>query len=114
MGHWFPCGSHALRLGLITLYRWYVTRLTTFPLVVWTVHSKKPLHKHKCSKDEMNPEAKVLAADALAGAAPVVAPTNVAEDPIHAVLRACGVALLAACMTFINVEGLYLLTGCLH
>jgi hypothetical protein len=60
----------------------------------------------------MDPEAKVLAADALAGAAPVVAlatgiaPANVAEDPIHAVLRAYGVALLAACMTFINVEGL--------
>jgi hypothetical protein len=54
----------------------------------------------------------VLAADAVAGAAPVVAaaagvaPTNVAEDPIHAVLRTCGVALLAAHMTFINVESL--------
>ena len=61
----------------------------------------------------MDPEAEVLAADAVAGAGPVVAtaaagiaPANVAEDPIHAVLRTCGVALLAARMTFINVEGL--------
>ena len=59
----------------------------------------------------MDPEAVVLAADAIAGAAPVitaagVAPANIAEDPIHAVLRTCGVALLAAHMTFINVEGL--------
>jgi hypothetical protein len=45
----------------------------------------------------MNPEAEVLAADAFAGAAPVVgtaaagiAHANVAEDPIHAVLRTCG------------------------
>jgi hypothetical protein len=54
----------------------------------------------------------VLSADAVAGAAPVIAaaagiaPANVAEDPIHAVLRTCGVALLAARMTFINVKGL--------
>ena len=53
----------------------------------------------------------MLAADAVAGAAPFVAaagvaPANVAEDPIHAVLRTCGVALLAAHMTFINVESL--------
>jgi hypothetical protein len=49
----------------------------------------------------MDPEAEVLAADAVAGAAPVVAaaagiaPANVAEDPIHAVLRICGVALFS-------------------
>ena len=61
----------------------------------------------------MDPEAEVLVADAVAGAFPVVAaaaagiaPANVAEDPIHAVLRTCGVALLAARMTFINIEGL--------
>jgi hypothetical protein len=53
----------------------------------------------------------VLAADAVAlpvvaAAAAGIAPANVAEDPIHAVLRTCGVALLAARMTFINVEGL--------
>jgi hypothetical protein len=63
----------------------------------------------------MDPEAKVLAADAIAGAAPVVtagiAPANVAEDPIHAHLRTCAVALLAACMTFINVEGLDLISA---
>jgi hypothetical protein len=45
----------------------------------------------------MDPEAKVLDADAIAGAAPVVtagiAPAKIAEDPIHAVLRTCGVAL---------------------
>jgi hypothetical protein len=62
----------------------------------------------------MDPEAEVLPADAVAGAAPVIAaaaagiaPANVAEDPIHDVLRTCGVAILAARMTFfINVEGL--------
>ena len=60
----------------------------------------------------MDPEAEVLAADAVAGAAPVVAaaagiaPTNFAENPIYTVLGTCGVALLAALMTFINVEGL--------
>jgi hypothetical protein len=60
----------------------------------------------------MDPEAEVPAADAISGATPVVAaatgiaPPNVAEDPIHAVLRTCGVALLVARMTFINVEGL--------
>jgi hypothetical protein len=60
----------------------------------------------------MDPEAEVLAADAVSGAAPVVAaaagiaPANIAEDPIHAVLRTCGVALLAARMTFVNVKGL--------
>jgi hypothetical protein len=53
----------------------------------------------------------VLAADAVAlpvvaAAAAGIAPANIAEDPIHAVLRTCGVALLAARMTFINVEGL--------
>ena len=53
----------------------------------------------------------MLAADAVAlpvvaAAAAGIAPANVAEDPIHAVLRTCGVALLAARMTFINVEGL--------
>ena len=53
----------------------------------------------------------MLAADAgappvVAAAAAVIAPANIAEDPIHAVLRTCGVALLAARMTFINVEGL--------
>jgi hypothetical protein len=41
----------------------------------------------------MDPEAEVLAADTIAGAAPVVTaatgitPANVAEDPIHTVLR---------------------------
>jgi hypothetical protein len=61
----------------------------------------------------MDPEAEVLPADAVAGAAPVIAavaagiaPANIAEDPIHDVLRTCGVAILAARMTFINVEGL--------
>ena len=59
----------------------------------------------------------MLTADAVAGAAPVIAapagiaPANVAEDPIHTVLRTCGVALLAASMTFINVEGLDLLSA---
>jgi hypothetical protein len=60
----------------------------------------------------MDPEAEVLAADVVASAAPVVAaatagiaPVNVAEDPIHAVLRTCRVALLAARMTIINIEG---------
>jgi hypothetical protein len=56
----------------------------------------------------------VLAADAVAGVAPVVAaaaaagiaPANIAEDPIHDFLRTCGVALLAARMTFVNVKGL--------
>ena len=53
----------------------------------------------------------MLAADAVAlpvvaAAAAGIAPANVAEDPIHAVLRTCGVALLAARMTFLNVEGL--------
>jgi hypothetical protein len=43
----------------------------------------------------MDPKAKVLAAEGVAGAAPVVAaaasitPANVTEDPIHAVLRTC-------------------------
>ena len=47
----------------------------------------------------MDPEAEVLAADAASGAASVVAaaagiaPANIAQDPIHAVLRTCGVAL---------------------
>ena len=112
--HWSLCGSHLLRLGLITLYHWYVTRLTTYPLEVWTEHSNKPLHEHKYIKSKMDSVAEVLAADAVAGSAPVVAaaaagivaPANVAEDPIHAALRTCGVALLAARMTFINVESL--------
>ena len=87
MGHWSLCGLHSLSSRLITLYRRYVTPLTTYPLVVWTEHSNKPLHKHKCTKDMMDPEAEVLAADAVAGAAPVVAtaagiaPANGAEDP---------------------------------
>ena len=65
----------------------------------------------------MDPDEEVLAADAVAGAAPVIAaaagiaPANVAKDPIHAVLRTCGVALLAARMTFITVEGLDLLSA---
>ena len=61
----------------------------------------------------MDPEAEALAADAVASAAPVVAaaagitPANVAEDPIHAgILRTRGVTLLAAHLTFINIEGL--------
>ena len=60
----------------------------------------------------MDPEIEAIAAGAVAAAAPVVAaaggiaPANVAEDPIHAVLRTCGVTLLAARTTFINVEGL--------
>ncbi len=54
----------------------------------------------------MNPEAKVLSADAVAGAATGITPASVAEDQIHAVLRFSGVALLATCMTFIIVEGL--------
>ncbi len=65
----------------------------------------------------MNPEPEVIAADAPAGVVPVAAgavgaaPAHVAEDPIHAVLRTCGVALLAARITFINVEGLDSLTA---
>ncbi len=57
---------------------------------------------------------------AFAGAAPIfagaagAAPAHVAEDPIHAVLKTYGVALLAASMTFINVEGLDLLALGLH
>jgi hypothetical protein len=47
----------------------------------------------------MDPEAKVLAADGVASAAPNVAAAagiaiaNIAEDPIRAVIRTCGVAL---------------------
>ena len=57
----------------------------------------------------MDPEAEVLAVAALAGAAPVIAGVAgaapaVAINPIHEVLRTCGVALLAARMTFINVS----------
>ena len=54
----------------------------------------------------MDLEAEVLAADAIATAAPVVAatacitPTNVAEKPIHAVLRTCWVAL---CIVFVDL-----------
>ena len=56
-------------------------------------------------------------AAAVPGAAPAVAgavgadPAEVAEDPIHAVLRTCGVTSLDARMTFINVEGLELLSA---
>lgn len=54
-----------------------------------------------------------------AGAAPVVAgaagaappPVIAVEDPIHEVLRTCGITVLASCMTFINVEGLDTLTA---
>jgi hypothetical protein len=62
----------------------------------------------------MVPEAEALAADAVASAAPVVGitPANVAEDPIQAgILRTCGVTLLVAHMTFINIEGLNMLAA---
>ena len=50
----------------------------------------------------MDPIIEVPDAVAFEGAAP----DDVAEDPIHAVFRTCGVGLLAARMTFVNVEGL--------
>jgi hypothetical protein len=61
----------------------------------------------------MDLEAEVLAADAIATAAPVVAatacitPTNVAEKPIHAVLRTCWVAL---CIVFVDLYSMVRLT----
>jgi hypothetical protein len=59
----------------------------------------------------MDPEAEVLAADIVATASSGIAPANVAEDSIHALLSTCGVTLLAACMTIINVEGLDLISA---
>ena len=58
-----------------------------------------------------NPLAPIVAADAADGAPPMGAagtgaPPADAEDPIHGVLRTCGVAAQASRMTFINVEGL--------
>ena len=62
---------------------------------------------------QINPQVKVLNAvapdDAAAAVAGTVAGTAAAaadEDPIHTVLRTCGVTALASRMTFINVEGL--------
>ena len=60
-----------------------------------------------------NPLAPVVAAAAVDGA-PILGaagagappPPAVAEDPIHGVLRTCGVAAQASRMTFINIEGL--------
>ena len=60
-----------------------------------------------------NPLAPFVAAGAVDGAPPMGAagagappPPAVAEDPIHGVLRTCGVAAQASRMTFINIEGL--------
>ena len=61
---------------------------------------------------QMDPEAEPIAAADPGDAVPVghvhfaAPPAGVTEAPIHAVLRTCGVALLVARMTFINIEGL--------
>jgi hypothetical protein len=58
---------------------------------------------------QMDPQVEVLdaaAADATAAAVAVAA----AKHPIHQVLRTCGVTTLVTRMTFVNVEGLNLLT----
>ena len=60
-----------------------------------------------------NPLAPIVAADAADGASLMGAagagappPPAVAEDPIHGVLRTCGVTAQASRMTFMNVEGI--------
>ena len=59
----------------------------------------------------MDHQVKVLNAAAPDGAATAAAAAAAVKDPIHKVLRTCGVTILASRMTFINVEGLNSVRG---